>query len=188
MTASGSRFSWGAGSNGQRASGGTADLPAPTAVESLTKEVVLHVDRGAPSIARRDARGPRVRVGRALLRPAHAAGDGGRRVLPPPTRASPHLLDGPPITQNACGAAHSAFLGSDGRLFTAGDDSYGQLGHAPPSDDDGADPAAWGEEVPLPAGARVRQVACGAYHTVLLVEAPEEPGAIRSVPLTPRVD
>ena len=52
-----------------------------------------------------------------------------------------------------------------------------------------ADPAAWGRKpVPLPAGARVRQVACGAYHTVLLVEAPEEPGAIRSVPLTPRVD
>ena len=188
VTASGALFSWGAGGHGQLGVGGTADLPAPTAVESLTKEVVLHVAAGgAHSLA----------ATREGLVYAWGERSSGQLGLPATAAAAcctrpegvAALLDGPPITQLACGAAHSAFLGSDGRLFTAGDDSYGQLGHAPPSDDDAADPAAWGRKpVPLPAGARVRQVACGAYHTVLLVEAPEEPGAIRSVPLTPRVD
>ena len=149
QTASGARTR-GAGGHGQLGVGGTADLPAPTAVESLTKEVVLHAAAGGAHSLAATREGLVYAWGERLGQlglPATAAAACCTR-----PEASPRL-DGPPITQLACGAA-TAFLGSDGRLFTAGDDSYGQL-HAASDDDGGADPAAWGRTpVPLPAGAR----------------------------------
>eukprot|EP00741_Cyanophora_paradoxa_P005482 tig00000889_g5314.t1 len=73
----------------------------------------------------------------------------------------------PPESVATPRAFHSALLAEDGAVWTWGRGSAGQLGHGPYPGDL---PAPRRVALPAPhAGARVRQVACGAFHTVALL-------------------
>ncbi|XP_047157011.1 ultraviolet-B receptor UVR8-like isoform X1 [Vigna umbellata] len=81
---------------------------------------------------------------------------------------SPRLLDASRFENRnssivSCGARHSAVLTADGHLFTWGWNKYGQLGLG-----DSADRNIPGQ-VSI-AGCRPRNVACGWWHTLLLVD------------------
>lgn len=46
------------------------------------------------------------------------------------------MLEREPIVQLSAGYAHTAIVTSSGKLYTCGDDSYGQLGQLPPTDEE----------------------------------------------------
>eukprot|EP01006_Ploeotia_vitrea_P052763 TRINITY_DN67725_c10_g1_i1.p1 TRINITY_DN67725_c10_g1~~TRINITY_DN67725_c10_g1_i1.p1 ORF type:complete len:398 (+),score=178.69 TRINITY_DN67725_c10_g1_i1:757-1950(+) len=62
----------------------------------------------------------------------------------------------------AAGLFHSAVVTRDGKLYCFGDNRYGQLGNG--GDDNTPHPT----RVLLPNGGKVRQVACGSWHTLCL--------------------
>ena len=72
------------------------------------------------------------------------------------------------IVSLSAGAAHSCFVTADGRLYACGDNSYGQLGGG-----DGSGSPAAVPEPRLSSGLerKVLSVACGAWHSVLLLSA-----------------
>ncbi|XP_076999000.1 putative E3 ubiquitin-protein ligase HERC6 [Tamandua tetradactyla] len=62
----------------------------------------------------------------------------------------------------SCGYEHTAVLTQDGKVFTFGDNSYGQLGHSSSAEKRGPQPV---EEI----GGLVSQIDCGSYHTLAYV-------------------
>ncbi|GCB76084.1 hypothetical protein scyTo_0017420, partial [Scyliorhinus torazame] len=76
------------------------------------------------------------------------------------------LLEGKKIVYISCGAQHTALLTKDGRVFTCGAGSYGQLGHNTNCDE--IKPRIIAGLL----GSKVCQIACGSYHTLVLVTPP----------------
>uniref|UniRef100_UPI00398E34D3 probable E3 ubiquitin-protein ligase HERC4 n=1 Tax=Pristiophorus japonicus TaxID=55135 RepID=UPI00398E34D3 len=73
------------------------------------------------------------------------------------------LLDGKKMVYISCGGQHTATLTKDGLVFTFGAGRYGQLGHNTTTDE--LKPQLVEEFV----GSKVTQIACGSYHTLVLV-------------------
>ncbi|XP_043530396.1 probable E3 ubiquitin-protein ligase HERC4 isoform X2 [Chiloscyllium plagiosum] len=73
------------------------------------------------------------------------------------------LLEWKKIVYISCGAQHTAMLTKDGSVFTCGAGSYGQLGHSTKRDE--IKP----QLVTQLLGSEVSQIACGSYHTLVLV-------------------
>ncbi|XP_038648920.1 probable E3 ubiquitin-protein ligase HERC4 [Scyliorhinus canicula] len=76
------------------------------------------------------------------------------------------LLEGQKVVYISCGAQHTALLTKDGRVFTCGAGRYGQLGHNTNCDE--IKPRIIAGLL----GSKVCQIACGSYHTLVLVAPP----------------
>lgn len=185
----GQLFAWGAGDAGQLGSGNRRDEPAPRPVEALVREKVALLGAGCSHSLACTAEGVLFAWGEnsaGQLGLGHA-----RDQLRPAGVCS--MLDAAPLLLLDCGALHSAVVTCAGRLFTCGDDRYGQLGTAEREDGEqatasGAGPAetlAGGDgpvdaapdarrrcqlrPVALPPEFRVTGAACGAWHTVAVL-------------------
>ncbi|KAB1282252.1 putative E3 ubiquitin-protein ligase HERC6 [Camelus dromedarius] len=66
------------------------------------------------------------------------------------------------VTYISCGYEHTAVLTQDGKVFTFGDNSYGQLGHSPTAEKRGPQLVERIEGL-------VSQIECGSYHTLAYV-------------------
>ena len=192
-TQGGACYSWGAGEAGQLGRGSTKDAPAPALIEALGREKVVRIAAGRAHSIASTAGGLVFAWGENS---SGQLGTGEARVGETPTenvlrpRALCSLLDHAPFRSLSAGAAHSAFVSTAGHLFTCGDDSYGQLGHsqlgASPSQRQATSESSPALE-PSPAEAslagrrhdepravqlpsRVIDAACGAWHTVLLLQ------------------
>ncbi|XP_072799353.1 probable E3 ubiquitin-protein ligase HERC6 isoform X1 [Vicugna pacos] len=66
------------------------------------------------------------------------------------------------VTYISCGYEHTAVLTQDGKVFTFGDNSYGQLGHSPTAEKRGPQLVERIEGL-------VSQIDCGSYHTLAYV-------------------
>ncbi|XP_057584376.1 probable E3 ubiquitin-protein ligase HERC6 [Hippopotamus amphibius kiboko] len=66
------------------------------------------------------------------------------------------------VTYISCGYEHTAVLTQDGKVFTFGDNSCGQLGHSPTAEKRGPQPVERIEGL-------VSQIDCGSYHTLAYV-------------------
>ncbi|XP_039074363.1 probable E3 ubiquitin-protein ligase HERC6 isoform X1 [Hyaena hyaena] len=62
----------------------------------------------------------------------------------------------------SCGHEHTAVLTQNGKVFTFGDNSYGQLGHSPPAEKTGP-------QLMEGIDGLVSQIDCGSYHTLAYV-------------------
>ncbi|MDR1816703.1 MAG: M12 family metallo-peptidase [Puniceicoccales bacterium] len=72
----------------------------------------------------------------------------------------------PAVAEIAAGGAHSLLLATDGSLWAAGDNAFGQLG----ADTGGADFSAVFVRVAVPENTAVTAVAAGARHTLLITD------------------
>ncbi|KAK3218644.1 hypothetical protein Dsin_012614 [Dipteronia sinensis] len=80
----------------------------------------------------------------------------------------PHKLSGPlagvSISKVACGDWHTAIISTSGQLFTYGDGTFGVLGHGD------LQSVSQPKEVVSLKGLRIKSVACGPWHTAVIVE------------------
>ncbi|TXG69840.1 hypothetical protein EZV62_004775 [Acer yangbiense] len=80
----------------------------------------------------------------------------------------PHKLSGPlagvSISKVACGDWHTAIISTSGQLFTYGDGTFGVLGHGD------LQSVSQPKEVASLKGLRIKSVACGPWHTAVIVE------------------
>mmetsp|Transcript_30492 Transcript_30492/g.89207 ORF Transcript_30492/g.89207 Transcript_30492/m.89207 type:complete len:366 (-) Transcript_30492:325-1422(-) len=127
-THEGALFSWGNNSSGQLGMGERPDLNEPLLVEALAKECVTTIAAGAAHSLAATADGVLFSWGEGVSGQL-GLGDSSCVRYPVGVEA---MLDREPIVQIAAGYAHTAIVTSSGRLYTCGDDSYGQLGQAPP--------------------------------------------------------
>ncbi|XP_056138852.1 probable E3 ubiquitin-protein ligase HERC6 [Lampris incognitus] len=159
LTRGGDVFSWGSNSHGQLGLGKEVSVqPMPAAVLSLTGVAVTQISAGGTHTLILTLPGFVYCCG------ANKFGQLGLNRVDEKGRfnicAVPAL--GPlGVSSMSCGAAHSAVLTKDGRVFTFGKGSHGQLGHNTTADEqmprlvDGIDGLA-------------SQIACGSHHTLVL--------------------
>lgn len=200
ITQAGKLYSWGCGTAGQLGRGAHKDAAQPGIVQSLAKEHVTDIAAGRAHSLAISSSGLSFafgdnELGQCGLPQASGGGDddaggdpsagdnagadddaagggvlgtssAGCFALRPQPLTS--LLDCAPIVSLSAGAAHSCFVTADGRLYACGDNSYGQLGGG----DGNGSPAAV-PEPRLSSGLerKVLSVACGAWHSVLLLSA-----------------
>ncbi|CAL8371695.1 unnamed protein product [Gadus morhua 'NCC'] len=159
LTKAGDVFSWGSNSHGQLGLGRDVPLqPFPALVPSLTGiPVTLMAAGGTHSLFI-------ALSGLVYCCGANKLGQLGLNRVDEKGRfnivAVPSLkpLE---VTAASCGAEHSVVLTKDGKVFTFGDGSHGQLGHC----------SAAGELVPREVQGidePVSQIACGSHHTLIL--------------------
>jgi len=79
---------------------------------------------------------------------------------------APEGLEGFSFAAASCGPLHSALLSADGKVYTFGQNEYGQLGLASPADNYRATEVTAGSI----AGKRVTQLVCGAATTLCLTD------------------
>jgi len=97
----------------------------------------------------------------------------GQLAQPPSTRVCADLVPlgafrGVPITNVVCGGASTLLLSVHGRVLGVGDASHGQLGHG------SAETAVYRPvSMRLPEAAKVRSMACGVAHSLVLCETGE---------------
>ncbi len=173
LSADGLIFSFGWNGHGQLGLGDDAERDAPRPLRSLlTSGVrVRLVAAGSSHTVAIDEHG----VGHSWGNNAHGQCGVGDLVV----RTAPEAIgcDGQRLVAVACGARHTLFCTSRGRVLACGSNGDGQLGLGTPADEQAS---GQGELVvrpePLPAlgGTRVVAVACGFAHTLFLTR----PGAV----------
>ena len=165
VNAAGQLFTWGAGAAGQLGRGARKDAEKPALVEALGRERVTAVAAGRAHSLATTAGGLTFAWGDNS---SAQCGSSHEAYLVRP-QALMSLLDYAPFATLSAGAAHSAFVARNGRLFTCGDDSYGQLCAPRLASAGENDGAAAPRMVDLKS--LVKGAACGAWHTVLLLAA-----------------
>ncbi|NXD60327.1 RCC2 protein, partial [Corvus moneduloides] len=189
ISAEGRLWSWGRNEKGQLGHGDTKRVEAPKLIEVLASEAIVAAACGrnhtlALTGMARPERGPNPapRGHRGGERPQN----GGERPQNGGERPQNIMYNGQPITKLGCGAEFSMVLDCKGNLYSFGCPEYGQLGH----NSDGkfiaraqrieydcelvprrvgifVERTKDGQVLPVP-NVVVRDVACGANHTLVL--------------------
>ncbi|XP_042049072.1 ultraviolet-B receptor UVR8 isoform X1 [Salvia splendens] len=152
-------WSWGAGTDGQLATGSLQDELTPRFIRSLSAygPIVSLSCGGAHVIALTPG-------GRVLTWGRGTSGQLGHGETVSTSQANiVKQLEGFVITHISAGWNHSGFVSETGAIFTCGDGSFGQLGHADSSSQ------LYPRQVSYFASKPVEQVACGMRHTLVLL-------------------
>ncbi|XP_057777095.1 ultraviolet-B receptor UVR8 [Salvia miltiorrhiza] len=152
-------WSWGAGTDGQLATGSLQDEHSPRFIRSLSAygPIVYLSCGGAHVIALTSG-------GRVLTWGRGTSGQLGHGESVSNLQANiVKALEGFVITHVSAGWSHSGFVSETGAIFTCGDGSFGQLGHGD------YDSQCYPREVSYFASKPVEQVACGMRHTLVLL-------------------
>ena len=160
----GNLYSWGDNSSGQLGNGTTDSLGTPSKV-SLPTGVpkFTQISAGTNHSLALGSDGNLYSWGYNYHGELGNGNSGSVVPLPTPSkRIMP--TDGTKFTQISTGYNHSLALGSDGNLYSWGDNAYGQLGRSISGVNDGTP-----RKVNLPAGvSRFTQVIAGGYHSLAL--------------------
>ncbi|NXH25394.1 RCC2 protein, partial [Myiagra hebetior] len=180
ISADGRLWSWGRNEKGQLGHGDTKRVEAPKLIEVLASEAIVAAACGRNhTLALTDPTAAPAGIGDPVPAPT---GIPSHPCFPP--GSNPIMYNGQPITKLGCGAEFSMVLDCKGNLFSFGCPEYGQLGH----NSDGkfiaraqrieydcelvprrvgifVERTKDGQVLPVP-NVVVRDVACGANHTV----------------------
>ncbi|KAL1550975.1 HECT-type E3 ubiquitin transferase [Salvia divinorum] len=152
-------WSWGAGTDGQLATGSLQDEIIPRFIRSLSAygPIVSLSCGGAHVIALTPG-------GRVLTWGRGTSGQLGHGESVSSSQANVvKELEGFVITHVSAGWNHSGFVSETGAIFTCGDGSFGQLGHGD------SNSQLYPRQVAYFASKPVEQVACGMRHTLVLL-------------------
>ncbi|XP_047961167.1 ultraviolet-B receptor UVR8 isoform X2 [Salvia hispanica] len=152
-------WSWGAGTDGQLATGSLQDELSPRFIRSLSAYgPILSLSCGGAHVI---ALTP---GGRVLTWGRGTSGQLGHGESVTTSQANiVKQLEGFVITHISAGWNHSGFVSETGAIFTCGDGSFGQLGHGDSSSQ------LYPRQVSYFASKPVEQVACGMRHTLVLL-------------------
>ncbi len=157
LTASGTVYAWGAGSDGQLGNGSMAGSDVPVAVSIPAGQRVTAIAGGAAHALALTASGTVYAWGAGS---DGQLGNGSATDSDVPVAVS--IPAGQRVTAIAAGGGHSLAVTSSGAVLAWGANGSGQLGNASTSE------SGVPVEVALPAGARVTSVAAGAAHSMAL--------------------
>ena len=152
-------YSWGLGNYGNLGHGDTKNQIKPRLIESLKDSTIAFTAAGSKHSLGMSHSGIVYTWGHG---DKGRLGNGDRRGSLIPEENAFFNSSAIRAVQGACGEAHTAVVGANGTLYTFGSGSYGRLGH--------------GEEldvfvpklVDTLQRENIAQVACGAFHTVIL--------------------
>ncbi|KAH6769551.1 Regulator of chromosome condensation family protein [Perilla frutescens var. hirtella] len=152
-------WSWGAGTDGQLATGRLQDEHSPQLIRSLSAYgPIVSLSCGGAHVIALTSGGRVVTWGRGI------SGQLGHGEMV--NNLQPKLvkeLEGLVITHVSAGWNHSGFVSETGAIFTCGDGSFGQLGHGD------FNSHCYPREVSYFASKPVEQVACGMRHSLMLL-------------------
>ncbi|XP_042475047.1 PH, RCC1 and FYVE domains-containing protein 1-like isoform X2 [Macadamia integrifolia] len=166
VTKQGEIFSWGEESGGRLGHGVEADVSLPKLIDTLSGmniEVVTCGEYHTCAVT--------------LSGDLYSWGDGSHNsgLLGHGSEASHWIpkkvsgqMEGRHVSSVSCGAWHTAAVTSSGQLFTFGDGTFGALGHGDHSS------VSIPREVETLRGLRTMGVACGVWHTAVVVEVMDE--------------
>jgi hypothetical protein len=155
-------FSSGSGVRGALGLGDAADRAEATRVRALEGVPVVDVAAG-DNVSHFVAASGLCYTSGYSKNGALGLGDTAQATLPAPVAALPERTDAV-----RCGDAHTAWVARSGRLYVAGLNRHGQCGGGVPAPGAAAECVRLPASVELPSGARVRDVALGARHTLIL--------------------
>ncbi|KAF3552168.1 hypothetical protein DY000_02006399 [Brassica cretica] len=151
-------YTWGRGSNGQLGHGDTENRRLPTLVRALKGKQVRKVVCGSNYTAT-------ICLHKPITDGAHNAGLlglGSEASHWKPVRILGQM-EGINVKTISCGPWHTAFVTSEGKLFTYGDGTFGALGHG-----DRVSTSVPREAEAL-SGCRTMKIACGVWHSAAVV-------------------
>eukprot|EP00741_Cyanophora_paradoxa_P003473 tig00000711_g3373.t1 len=159
LTTVGEVFAWGANDYGQLGHGGAQGEALPRRVEALSGINVTQIACGDNHSMALSDTGELYAWGRGTYGALGLGTDGEKRT-PQPIR----LLRKKGVRDVACGADHTVVVTYQGEVYAWGRNMYGQLGLGTLADHDTP------TLVSALHGKQVRQMACGAMHTVAVME------------------
>lgn len=162
VTKQGEIFSWGEESGGRLGHGIEVDVSYPKLIDCLSGMNIEQVACGDHHSCAITSSGDLFTWGDGA-RNSGAVGHGNETGRWIPKRVC-GPLDGMQVTYVSCGPCHTAAVVSAGQLFTFGDGTFGALGHGDRTS------SVYPREVQALRGQRTLRVACGAWHTVAIVE------------------
>ncbi|KFO58156.1 Protein RCC2, partial [Corvus brachyrhynchos] len=183
ISAEGRLWSWGRNEKGQLGHGDTKRVEAPKLIEVLASEAIVAAACGRNHTLALTRTAPRPKMGENGPKMGENGPKSGRTAPNAPLWI---MYNGQPITKLGCGAEFSMVLDCKGNLYSFGCPEYGQLGHS----SDGkfiaraqrieydcelvprrvgifVERTKDGQVLPVP-NVVVRDVACGANHTLVL--------------------
>ncbi|KAK1263786.1 hypothetical protein QJS04_geneDACA018627 [Acorus gramineus] len=154
-------WSWGAGTEGQLATGDLVDHHSPQPLPSKT--IISHIACGGAHAVALTDEGKVMSWGRGGC---GQLGHGDRKNCLKPKFVE--AVEGITVCDVSAGWSHSGFVSDTGCLFTCGDGSFGQLGHGDYQSH------CYPVQVQHVVSKHVTQIACGMRHSLVLVKGPSE--------------
>lgn len=162
VTKQGEIFSWGEELGGRLGHGVKADVSYPKLIETLTGTAIEMVACGEYHTCAVTLSGDLYTWGDGTHN-SGLLGHGSEVSHWIPKKVS-GPIEGIHVSYVSCGPWHTAFVTSEGQLFTCGDGTFGVLGHGD------QESSSIPREVETLRGLRTVRVACGVWHTAAVVE------------------